>query len=144
MIRKLATIGTVAMLSACSQGEATSDCASRFADLGKRFPTATTSLIGNFIFALGEDKKEVLKTISNVTVATGDGGAALGGFGKRDFDVSGNAIMADGKTLVGVRRSASSVDDAVRQGCSLEDRYGTLRTIRLTNAAFSSDPKNEQ
>ncbi|KQN26152.1 hypothetical protein ASE86_08340 [Sphingomonas sp. Leaf33] len=145
MSRGVALASAIATLSACSASESASDCASRFARIEDRFPGTTSPLTADFIFQASGQNSRALKSITKMTIVSGDGSSALALFSKGDFDAAGSVIMADGKALVGMRQSARTAQDAVRQGCSLEDRYGTLRNIRLANpAAPSIDTKNEQ
>ncbi|KQM66812.1 MULTISPECIES: hypothetical protein [unclassified Sphingomonas] len=142
-------------LGSCSANIETADCATRFAEIGQRFSALTSTIDASYVFDAGDRGKnpEFVKASGALDVVVGDGRQRIADFERRDFQKRPTILMAEGKTFVGVGATAKSSTVAVRQGCSLEPRYGTLRTIRLTSVnptmsasatATTTSTKNER
>ncbi|MEH3039517.1 MAG: hypothetical protein PGN21_05570 [Sphingomonas paucimobilis] len=150
----LLTAGAFA-LGSCSANIETADCATRFAEIAQRFSALTSKIDASYVFDAGDRGKnpEFVKASGALEVVAGDGSQRVADFERRNFKERPTILMAEGKAFVGVGATAKSSTAAVKQGCALEPRYGTLRTIRLTSvnptlgasaSATTTSTKNER
>jgi hypothetical protein len=141
------------VLGSCSADVTMVDCATRFAEIAQRFSALTSTIDASYIFDGGDrgTKPEFVKDFAALEFVTGNGEAKIADFERRDFKGRPSILIADGKSFIGVGATAKSSAVAVKQGCALEARYGTLRHIRLTSAnptlsasATTTSTKNER
>lgn len=148
-------VGGAFALSSCSANIQSADCATRFAEIAQRFSALTSTIEASYVFDAGDRGKnpEFVKASGALEVVAGDGRQRIADFERRDFKERPTILMAEGKTFIGVGATAKSSGAAVKQGCALEPRYGTLRTIRLTSvnptisasaSATTTSTKNER
>jgi hypothetical protein len=134
------------ILSGCSAKPEAADCATRFADVSKMFPTVTSGIDASYVFDAGNrgaDQK-LLKNAAPVEAVQGNGQARIAEFERRDFHGAPSILLADGKSLIGIGKPVKDTADAVTQGCALEPKYGTLRNIRVTAVNPIISTKSQQ
>jgi hypothetical protein len=145
-LRLLVLLGVSLPTLACCSGQPEAiDCFARFADTGRTFPAVTSAITASYVFDGADRGKdpEFLKTV-RLQAVVGNATSEVAEFERRDFEQDPSMLLTSEASLIGVSRPVDDAADAVRQGCALEARYGTLRNVRLTSVNPTFSTKNER